>query len=504
VRRLIAALALLLTFRGLAVEEPFVLQAGVTNVLSLPEKSECVWLGFERMPRMFGLSVSSNTIADHYTIKVEPLGDGTFAAPLPKAECEFITACRLKVNGRWRSIHPVLIDRNPVTTNTEIKLGETFKGVLKGSPAQLPIHFKHLKWSRKGETTENVEIVANRIGSPLDPTLRFIDRKQREDFNDDGPRAGRDSILSLGFGERIDGVLEIADVANATGSEYFYCVRTQYPPLSHSGPPCALAIYDPLHPSFVAMSRLEGPHEEEPNDRPVSAVRTLLDTGEQRPTWGSFERKGDVDWYSFVVSAGQRIIASAKTRELGGDCDAALALYDERGKLLGESVGAGADGPSITNKVATDGVLRLEVKEISRRTGTYWLTIKEAKPGVVLTTEVERVDLPKEGEAKIKIACRRYEYEGEVRLEFDGLPEEVSVVDNLIPKGKNEAEVKLKREKEGEGFQVRITGVIENKEAPDTKVGFPVSTMPALRKLYPLQMFPCAAMDGWIAVNPAP
>jgi hypothetical protein len=495
VRGLTALFALLLTFQSLAVEEPFVLQAGVTNILSLPEKSECVWFGFERdLTVDASLSMSSNSLANQYSVNLAPSADGTFALPLPEANCEFIAACRLKVNGRWRSIHPVLIDRCPISTNAELKLGETYKGVLKESPARLVIHFKHSNLPRNSEISENLEIVANRIGSSLDSVVRFSNQRQHEQINDDGENSGRDSVLDAQFGERIDGVLEIADVANASGGEYFYCLRTKYPPLINLGPPCGLAIHDPLRPFFVPLSRRATKREAEPNDRPASAVDTFLN----ERIVGSFGKPRDVDWYRFTVTAGEKIVVSAATRQFGENCDAGLALYDEAGKLLADSVGAGTEGPSITNKIASDGTLRLEVREISRKSGNYWLTIEKAEQGVALTTEVERVDFSKGGEAKIKIACKRYDYDGPVKLEVSGLPDGVSLTDSVIEKGKNEGELKFKREKEGDGFQVRITGVIESKE------GFPVSTMPALRKLYPLQMFPCAAMDGWIAVNPAP
>jgi hypothetical protein len=175
--------------------------------------------------------------------------------------------------------------------------------------------------------------------------------------------------------------------------------------------------------------------------------------------------------------------------------------------LVAESVGTGSDEASITNHFKAGGKYRLLVREISGLGGNglfYRLQIKDWTPGVALSSEVERIDFSKEGEAKIKISCKRYDYDGPVKLVVDGLVDGVSVADAVIPAGKNEAELKLKRAKDVEGFQVRINGQIEQNDAKATEQRFPVSTMPALRKLFPLQMFPCAAMDGWIAVNPTP
>jgi hypothetical protein len=220
-----------------------------------------------------------------------------------------------------------------------------------------------------------------------------------------------------------------------------------------------------------------------------------------------FDHPGDKDWYAVEAKAGQRLVITAQTRKQDSLCDAGLSLFDSHGKLVAESVGTGSDEASITNHFKAGGKYRLLVREISGLGGNglfYRLQIKDWTPGVALSSEVERIDFSKEGEAKIKISCKRYDYDGPVKLVVDGLVDGVSVADAVIPAGKNEAELKLKRAKDVEGFQVRINGQIEQNDAKATEQRFPVSTMPALRKLFPLQMFPCAAMDGWIAVNPTP
>jgi hypothetical protein len=84
---------------------------------------------------------------------------------------------------------------------------------------------------------------------------------------------------------------------------------------------------------------------------------------------------------------------------------------------------------------------------------------------VVLTTATERIDFSKDGEAKIKIACKRYDYDGPVKLEADSLPAGVSFVDDVIPAKKNEGELTLKRDKPINAFKVRIHGSIEAKES---------------------------------------
>lgn len=493
-RRVAAGIALTLLVAPLqALEEPFVLQAGVTNVVKLPEKSETLWLGLANDLRPNAEISATNLTTNQLTVSIIDQGNGSFAVPLPPSEIPFIAACRLKAGGQWRQIHPILIDTGPVVTTTNFSMGSVYKGILDEGAVSFSVAFAH------PNQFESFEVVANRIGSSLDSTLRLLGRKgETMHENDDDLFAGRDSFLSVATNQKQNYTLRLSDRANASGAEYFFCLRTSQSTRVVQG--ALLSVKTPS-PIFVGSFHDGYGQESEPNDRPASADKLALDDLKAASSriQGGFGKSGDIDWFEFKVRANQKIVARIETRKFDSPCDAGLALYNENGKLIAESVGAEEEGPSITNRFSADGLARLEIRELSRGVGSYWLALQEFHPGVVLSTETERVSFSKEGEAKLKIACKRFDTDSPVTIRIEGLPDGVEVIDAVVPEKKNEVQLRLKRSREVPAFQMRIFGAIQ-----DGKEEFPVSTMPALKKLYPLQMFPCAAMESWIAVNPPP
>lgn len=291
-----------------------------------------------------------------------------------------------------------------------------------------------------------IEIAANRLGSQLDPVMRLLEGRSEIAFNDDHPFLGRDSLIEART--KSAATVELRDVGNAGGANHFFVLST-------SG--------QPLVPLLLPSTNYFG-----------SLVHT------QR----------------FDARANQKLIFTVETRRFGSPADAGLSIHQTNGALIAESTGVEEAGPSITNRFDKAGTYELRVRELSKQTGLpFWLRIEEATPGVALSVESERIDLPKGGEAKLKIACKRFDFEGPVSLKVDGVPSGVQILDAVIPEKKNEVELRLKStDTEVQSFHIQVFGTLESRS-------FRVSTMPALKKLYPLQMFPLASMDGWIAVN---
>ena len=467
-----------------AADTPFVVHLDHTNKVTLPEKVQKLWLfvpGLKGFPN--GLTI--------------PRGSGTDDLLLFPSVAPTIAAGRSLAGDRWSSISQILIDDLPATNVFSLE-GSLMGSLREGETIRVP-------FSCNDGKPLCFEVVANRLGSKLDPIIRILDSKDGELAQcDDHFITGRDPRLVFTPPNRGSFTLELRDIANAGGSDFFFYIRSRSD--ASPNPDSPLPVGKPwvtdsgLRFLYRNVPVIAGTFLRVPDGQP-------RDTGLPASVWEHFESSTSRHVFRFSVPANQKIILTAKTREIGSPCDARLRLLDSGKKVLGESVGNGPDSASLTNRFEKAATILLEVTEISRLHGPYdyWLTIDEAKPGVVLTTEIERTDFSKEGEAKIKIACKRYDYEGPVKLRFDGLPEGVEVVDGVIPEKKNEVEVKLKRGKSVEAFQVRIYGAISLQKATKETKGeeeFPVSTMPALKKLFPLQMFPNTAMDGWIAVNP--
>lgn len=467
----------LLSVSGQAIEWPLVANVGGrTNVLEGGIKADAIWAsdGVKEVTAMVAADSNSYT-----------LGNPGFSTPN-------LVAARVLASGRWGQIHPMLIEEDSIVNGRPTNPGLQafgFSGAIKsGESFKIPLPGGSHRW--------RLEVVANRLGSKLDPVVRVVNRFGKLMATmDDSPGCGRDSWFDFSAGNNGENTIEISDAANAGGDDYFFWLRIS-----------ADKAFDRYSCPMKSVSENSGPTAkiDDPSNNPEAATMIELPFAASE----RFERAGDIDWFQFSVRAGEKIVAQAATREIGSSCDAGIALYDTHGTLVSESVGADSAGASITNRFEQAGTFRIRVREISKLGGSnYWyaLTIRDFAPGVLLTTDVERIAFNKEGEAKLKINCQRFDYDGAVRLEADSLPDGVTFEQAELPAKKNDVELKLKiqKNKNVPAFQARFSGKMEAKESNQAPPKFRVSTMPALRKLYPLQMFPNAAMDGWIAVNPS-
>jgi hypothetical protein len=72
--------------------------------------------------------------------------------------------------------------------------------------------------------------------------------------------------------------------------------------------------------------------ESEPNDLPSAA--TSFTGAAPVSFWGSFDRRGDADHFSFEAKAGQRLVLDVAATRLGAKTDAVLTLFDAGGRAL--------------------------------------------------------------------------------------------------------------------------------------------------------------------------
>src|SRR5207253_650374 len=84
----------------------------------------------------------------------------------------------------------------------------------------------------------SIEVLARRLGSPLDSTIRLLDAKGRElAYSDDAPGLGSDSMISYTFKDAGEYVLEVRDIRYQGGGNFNYrlrigdfpCVTVAYP-----------------------------------------------------------------------------------------------------------------------------------------------------------------------------------------------------------------------------------------------------------------------------------
>ena len=104
-----------------------------------------------------------------------------------------------------------------------------------------PLGFNFFKFAANKGQRITVDVVAARLGSPLDPVVRLLDAKGRElVYCDDEPGAGPDSRFVFKAPAAGDNVIELRDANYQGGASYRYRLRVGSLPLaSVAFPPVA-------------------------------------------------------------------------------------------------------------------------------------------------------------------------------------------------------------------------------------------------------------------------
>lgn len=188
--------------------------------------------------------------------------------------------------------------------------------------------------------------------------------------------------------------------------------------------------------------------EAEPNDDAAQAK-----TGELPCVFnGRIDRAGDVDLWKFNGKKGEAWLFDLRASRLGSPLDGVLTLLDEKGQKLAtaDDLSNGQTDAVLTATLPADGVFTLKVEErISSRGGPEFAyrvrAVKPAESSLRLTTTLDALTLNRGGEVKVKILAERPTgFAEEIPLDFEGLPEGVTITGNKLGKGQNQVDVVLK------------------------------------------------------------
>lgn len=450
-------------------------------------------------------------------------------------------AIRLIATNGVYSLHPVLLDDLPTLaasiTNHAPASAQVipFPASVDGTSEALKLSYFRFK-ARKGQRV-SIEVIAGRMGSALDPSLRLLDSQGRSlALNEDGEGLGVDARLSYRIPATGDYLIELRDAKYEGGPQHRYHLRvgdfplvtTPFPLVAKLGTSTAVEFLGkgleevksttvsvspharriPLAPrsrkgegstfTSLLVSQLNQTSEAEPNDAPESATKLTLPCGVN----GRFASAGDVDVYEFEAKKGAKWVFTGATRSLGSPSELSLRLTDAQGKQLAEANVGGADEGSITNMFKADGRFRLIVEELTRRGGPdhgYHIDITPY-PGFDLSVETERMEIAAGATTDLKVKVTRRDYTGSITIALAGDANGLSLENATIPEKKDEATLKLKTAsgiKRGSWLHIRLAGTAK---LGDTEFASPVSTAPALKKLLPDMTLSPANWDGLIAV----
>jgi hypothetical protein len=399
--------------------------------------------------------------------------------------------------------------------------------------------FDYYKFSAKAGQVISVEVVAQRLGSKLDPVVRLLDANGRElAYSDDDPGIGSDARFMHKVASKGEYYLEVRDLSYQGGSQHRYRLRIGDFPLAtvpfpmgvkpggktdfilggrglESAKPVSaslsvgakalqLAVKNPGGRSSGFVSAVAASGEEfmevEPNDLPALGNQINVPATVN----GRFVKPKDRDYFQFKVEKGERIRVTAVTRALGSPSELLVRVQKPDGTVLADA----SEGLS-TNTFAEGGTYQLLVEDLSRRGGPdqgYRVTVEPYR-GFGLSVEADKVEAPAGGSFNLKVTAARRDFKGPITLGIDGLGD-ATVEGNVIPEDKNEATLKVTvpaRLKAGEALTFTVTGRAKIK---DVDLVEPVSTLPALRSLFPTLPNPPVHLNGLIGLGvtepPAP
>ena len=419
-----------------------------------------------------------------------------FKLKLPPQTLTGIGAVRLVTTNGMSGLLLLLVDSLPASpssgTNHSLATAQliTVPGAVDGGCVALRSDFFRIA-AKKGEQI-NVEAVAQRIGSPLDPWIRLLDDQGRElASNDDAPGLGADARLDVRCPETGDYFVEIRDTRHGGGAQHRYRLRVG-PPLPA---PLPFLTNRDLAPFTGPLTTPHATTEREPNNANSSAQ--LL----QAPVEvsGVFNAAGDRDVYEFTVNKGERLIFHGRTRSIGSPCDLFLRLESTNGTKIAEANATGADEGALTNRFTDGGKYRLVVEELNQRGGQtlrYQLAIQPVTPGFTLNTETERVSAPAGDSFTIEVRAERRDYDGPISLSLIEPSGNLSVTNAVIPAKTNVTKITLSVAENadlGDHLPFSLTGgaVIKGTDVTER-----VSTVPALRILVPSLRHPPRELDG--------
>ena len=470
-------------------------------------------------------------------------GKVAFQISVPKDVPVGVSAVQLAATNGVSDLHLFMIDDLPNVTKNG-----TNKTMASAQELKLPVavdgnceetSFDYYAFRAKKGQRVSVEVVANRLGSPLDPVVRLLDAAGKElVYCDDDPAVGSDARFSFTAPRTGRYFIELRDVGYQGGSKYRYRLRAgnfplvgaPFPPGARQGTETKVMFVGrsvegvrPVHvrvpdnaarvplsvkfragqgSGFVALAAGKFPElmEVEPDDTPETATKVLVPCVVN----GRFAKPKDRDWFEFSAAKDQRLIFSGRTRSLGSPCDLFMRLFRAEGKPLAEADISGANEGTLTNKFNQAGTYRLLVEELNRGGEpdfVYRIEIGLFRPGFTLSLETNRVVAASNDSFEIKVTAARREYEAPITLSLVGLDDDFALENNVIAEKKNETTLKVKlpaRVEAGQLFHFTIAG---KAGAGDADYETTASTMPALKKSFPLLRYPPAELDGMIALG---
>jgi hypothetical protein len=283
-----------------------------------------------------------------------------------------------------------------------------------------------------------VEVLARRLGSPMDPVVILYDGAGKElggVYADDTPGLQSDARVLYVPKQSGELIAEVRDTTYRGGADYTYRVRvgsfpgatTAFPlavrrgqtaEVGFSGPgldgvkPVAVtAPADPAVPAVtVAPKRADGvagwpvpvrlsddpeTTEREPNDDPKQANRLVVPGGVS----ARFGQKNDRDHFVFAAKKGKKYAIAVLTHQVNAPTEVYLRVLDAKGAELAKSDPQQAD-TRVQFSAPADGDFVIACEHLNYLAGpseVYHLAVTPEAPDFAVTVGLDRLAVPAGG-----------------------------------------------------------------------------------------------------------
>jgi len=375
---------------------------------------------------------------------------------------------------------------NPLTLNIS-DLPEVGEPPAQGSPLTLPVAVSGIIGASTEVDTIRVtakageklvfDVQANRLGSPLDPTLVLLDSAGQELARSEDVH-GLDSFLEFTVPSDGDYALRVSDLRFQGGANYRYRLVTGalpyleflYPFGGRRGSSVELeldgrnlegtermtvqiAADAPVGRQDIRAHTLRGlsnpqpfeagdlpeGRETEPNDSPDKAGPFAAPVVVN----GRVGKPGDVDTFRITSTADQKLVVEVQARRFGSPLDALLTLMDDKGAVLQRNDDAAGPDARIEFDAKKDAVYLVSLRDLTDRGGSrfgYRMTVQspDRSPDFSVRAPVGRIRIARGGQTAVRCEVdRRNGFDGAVRIAGEGLPAGVTASPLVLGGGLN-------------------------------------------------------------------
>ncbi len=357
--------------------------------------------------------------------------------------------------------------------------------------------------------TLTFEVLARRIGSPLDPIVVLHDAKTRRElldqYADDTPGLESDCRLTHGFKEAGEVLVEVRDTTYRGGAGYDYRLRigdfpgamTAYPlavrrgtttTVAFAGQGAAgilpVAVRAPADPAIAALTvspmRAAGASgwplpvrlsddpqsvEQEPNNTPAKATKLPVPGGVS----ARFLEKGDLDHFAIAGKKGEKLVVSVWTYEVNSPAEVLVRILDGKEKEIARSSPT-AVPTRVEFTPPADGPYTIACEHLNYLFGPneiYHVAVHATAPDFDVSLPLDRCEAPAGGGTSLIVAnvARLGGYAGAVELSVAGNPALSGTV--VVPAGQTQTAlpvlVKAGTKLGAYPFRVKATATINGK-----------------------------------------